>query len=129
MASLLESKFAKQIARGFKGKLLKGVIQRNAGATRDAHGDTIPGAPVSYAFEGVREDFSAFIRAQAGIPDTDVKILFITGLTLTVPMRGDYVKFRKFDQWYHLVKNITKDTAEAHQVWQASVVPPPAGAV
>ncbi|RWB66570.1 hypothetical protein [Mesorhizobium sp.] len=95
MASQLEKQLAKTVAKAFKGKLLKGTLRREVlGTGNDAYGDPNPGTVQTYPFEGIREDYSATFRAQAGIPSTDVRVLIIAGLINTVPKQDDQVLIR-----------------------------------
>lgn len=75
--SLLDGQIADAIYAGFKGKLKTGTLRKvsiGVSAGLDDLGDPIDTAPVSYAFEGFTARYSAFYRAQAGIPDTDLKL-------------------------------------------------------
>lgn len=92
---LLDGQIRDAISAGFKGKLLKGTISRTVpGGGLDENGDPVSVTTQVYQTEGFVEAFSAFYRAQAGIPDTDVKILLIAGLSETEPTRDDVVTFR-----------------------------------
>lgn len=95
MASPLEGQIAKAIYNGFKGRLLKGTLTRSvASGGLDEYGDPVTVTPQSYGCEGIVENFSAFYRAQAGIPDTDVSILILAQSIATVPTKDDTVTFR-----------------------------------
>lgn len=74
---LLDGDLARSIYQGFRGRLLGGVIRRDAApenVTLDAYGDPETTEPTVLPIEGFDENYSAFSRAQAGIPDTDVAI-------------------------------------------------------
>lgn len=93
--ALLEGDIAKAIYAGFRGKLLKGTLTRTVpGGGLDAHGDPIASTVASFPCEGFVENFSAFYRAQAGIPDTDVKVLIFAQSITTVPTKDDVITFR-----------------------------------
>lgn len=59
------------------------------------------------------DTYSAFHKAQAGIPETDVKILIIAGSLSTTPKKNDEIKFR--DKWY---KSRAVDTDPANATWE-----------
>lgn len=111
MASLLEGRIAKAVARGFKGKLRKGQIRRVATAGVDDFGDALPAGVQTFPFEGIREDYSASFRAQAGIPEEDFKVLVIAGLAGVQPSVGDQVFIQK--RWGEVRKLVDSDPAEA----------------
>lgn len=93
--ALLEGDIAKAIYAGFRGKLLKGTLTRTVpGGGLDAHGDPIASTVTNFSCEGFVENFSAFYRAQAGIPDTDVKVLIFAQSITTVPTKDDVITFR-----------------------------------
>lgn len=115
--ALLEGQIRDAIAAGFAGKLLKGTITRTVpGGGLDVNGD--PKAPTTqtYQTQGFVESFSAYYRASAGIPDTDVKITLIGGLTDTVPTKDDRVTFR--GAAYQIRKVLGIDPAEASYTLQ-----------
>jgi len=69
MVSLLERRLKRIVAKAFKGKLTKGTLRRPGATAVDDNGDEIPGQAATYAIgECIRESFSAYYRAQAGIP-------------------------------------------------------------
>jgi hypothetical protein len=121
MASLLEGALAKAIYQGFKGKLLKGVLTRTTpGGTLDANGDPTSVTPSTFTFEGFAENFTAFYRAQAGIPDGDVSILILAQSIGTVPNKDDRVTLR--GATYQLRKQVEQDPANATYRWSGYVV-------
>lgn len=109
---MLDGQIRNAIAAGFKGKLLKGSLTRTTpGGGLDKYGDPVTPTQATYPCEGFVESFSAFYRAQAGIPDTDVKILLIAGLINTVPVKDDRVTFRGVT--YQIRRVLDIDPAEA----------------
>lgn len=109
---MLDGLIRSQIAAGFKGRLLKGTLTRSVpSGGLDEYGDPIGASESSYACEGFVETFSAYYRAQANIPDTDVKILLIAGLIDTVPRKDDKVSFR--GKTYQVRRVLDIDPAEA----------------
>jgi hypothetical protein len=80
MTGLLNGELAASIYAGFKGKLLTGRFYQHAVAESgglDSRGDPLvsePGEPTGIACEGFIDNYSAFSHAQAGIPDTDLKV-------------------------------------------------------
>lgn len=113
MASLLEGALAKTIAKGFRGKLLKGTLRRVGSATVDQYGDPVPGQAVTYAFEGIRESFDARYREQAGIPETDVMVMVLLQSVrpLTEPAQGDQVRIN--GRWLSVRRILDIDPAGA----------------
>lgn len=110
MASILGASTKRTIARAFKGKLRKGTIRRATVASVSDLGDVVAGTPQTFTFEGFREDYSAFYRKQAGIPDTDCKIVMIAGLTGTTPAKDDELLLA--GQWFR-VRRVSGDPADA----------------
>ena len=126
MASPLDGLVRREIARGLRGQLKKGTLRRdNTGTSVDNYGDPVAGTPKLYAFEGIREFFSVFSKAQAGIPDTDVKILFILGLISphTRPIKDDKVYIEH--GWYQIRSILEIDPAGASMTVQAFQIPVP----
>lgn len=121
MASPLESQIAKAIFKGFKGKLLKGVLTRTTpGSTLDSNGDPTGVTTATFGFEGFAENFTAFYRANAGIPDGDVSILILAQSIKTVPNKEDRVTLR--GATYQLRKLVEDDPANATYRWAGYVV-------
>ena len=85
MVSFLENKLRNAIAAGFKGKLLIGSIKRTVSSSVDEYGDPIPGTPEVFRVEGFVDNYSDIYRAQAGIPETDSKVVIILGNSGTEP--------------------------------------------
>ena len=156
MASLLESYVRKQVAKGFKGQLIRGVLLREipgSGSASDegdpwgsswgegddnAWGsswgfDSTPTTYETYNFEGIRDNFNAGFAAQAGIPRTDVRILIILGLItpVTTPLVDDMLRIRGDDgtqKWHKVRAKLTVDPANAHIVLQCFEIATPEGA-
>jgi len=114
MVSLLESAIKKQVAAGFKGKLLPGTLRRETHTTTNGFGDPVSPTVTTYAFEGIRETFDAGYAAGAGIPETDVKVLIIAGLLAAAagqPRKGDKVFIN--GAWHEVRRIIGIDPAGA----------------
>ena len=117
MVSLLESKIKDLIYAGFKGQLLTGTLLRTSeGTSVDSYGDPTGTTTTEYTMEGIVDTYNAFYKTQAGIPDSDVKILIIAGSLSVTPQKDDYVEFR--DVWYK-VRQVSKDPANATWELQA----------
>lgn len=111
MVSQLESQIRKAVADGFRGQLLPGTLLREAPTgSNDEYGDPEFGEPSSHTFEGMVDTYSQFYSAQAGIPDTDVRVLIIAGSLDITPIKTDKVKIR--DKWYQ-IREIRTDPALA----------------
>ena len=88
MASPLDT-LASTIYRGFRGRTFSGVLTRPvASSTKDAHGDAVPGTPLTYTFEGFTDEYSDATRARAGIPEDDL-MLCIFAASMDVPPQQD----------------------------------------
>ena len=125
MASPLESQIKAQVAQAFKGKLLAGTIRRVGATTLDNRGNPVPGAVSTFAFEGIRESYSAVYRAQAGIPAEDVQFLVLLGSTTSAPRQGDQIKLTNTS--WHQVRTIPEvDPAGATAKCQCYAIPDPA---
>lgn len=127
---LLDGDLADSIYRGFKGKLLKGVLRRieqpTSGAL-DAHGDRIDASPIDQACEGFTEAYDAAYRQRAGIPATDLKVcIFAASLKGLVPRQDFKVRLdrKRGSQWYQL-RGAATDPAEALWVCQAFEIEAP----
>lgn len=128
MASLLERQLKQQIAKAFKGKLTKGTLRRTESAGLDSWGDPLANTTTDSAFEGIREDFSALYKAQAGIPDTDVGILILLGsMRPEITPKQDDLVFLKtpWNKWYKCRRVISIDPAGASCRLQAYEIPAP----
>lgn len=91
MASPLEGLIKNAIAKGFKGKLLKGTLNRETGSTVDEFGDVVEGTPQTFVVEGFADKYSEYYKKQAGIPETDFKITLILGNCETEPLKDDTI--------------------------------------
>lgn len=95
MMGLLDGQIRSAIWKGFKGKLLKGTLTRTVPSVAvNEYGDPISTTPQTFTLEGFVENFSAYYRAQAGIPDTDVKLLVFAESVSTEPTKDDVISFR-----------------------------------
>ena len=119
---LLDGQLAKAIYAGFKGRLLKGRLYRTEtgeSAGLDELGDEVAPSLVSYGLEGFDDNYSAFYRATAGIPDTDVKVcIFAASLPAGIrPTKDDRVVLIRAgaERWFQLRADAT-DPAEA--LWE-----------
>lgn len=124
MASLLDSFIKNTVAQKFKGRLSVGSLRRETNLTLDSAGDPVAGPPTFHPFEGIRDTFSAFFAAQAGIPLTDSKILIIAGSINTIPTQDDKVLIR--GQWFQLRRLTARDPANATFEFAAFEIAPPA---
>ena len=106
MVSPLETQVKKQVASAFRGRLLTGTLRRVASSALDTRGDPVPGAAATFAFEGIRESYSARYREQAGIPVEDVQFLVLLGSVSPAPepRRGDQIKLSNTP--WHQVREI-----------------------
>lgn len=111
MASPLESQIRKAVNQGFKGQLLSGTYRRHTpGAGVDEFGDPSAGTHTTESVNGIVDSYSAFYKATANIPDSDVRVLIIAGSLSLTPQKDDQVKFR--ETWYQ-VRQISRDPARA----------------
>lgn len=120
MASFLDG-MAGSIYAGFKGKLHPGVIRRlGAGTGLDGHGRPENPAPVIHKCEGFEDDYSAFRRAQDGIPRDSCRInIFAASIEPALePTKDMLVRLdsARGSQWYKLRERI--ETDPAHALWQ-----------
>jgi hypothetical protein len=122
MASLLEGAIAKAIYAGFRGKLLKGTLRRNAvSGGLDGLGDAAAATPADYPLEGFRDTYSAYTRAAAGIPDTDAKLVILARSVSVRPQQGDRIWL--CDAWWQIKGVPETDPATATYSCQGYVVP------
>jgi len=104
MASILDQ-IPKQIYQGFRGKLRSGTLRRHSNdplLALDENGETATPLIETWSCQGFVDNYSKFLRAQAGIPDSDMQInIFASSLTSgVVPKIQDYVTFA--GGWYQL---------------------------
>ena len=127
----LDGDLASQIYKGFKGKLLIGVIRQRALADSgalDALGDPIELAATDTAIEGFVENYDTAYAAKAGIPQTDIAVnIFGKSCPGVVPGKDEIVRFRQggIDTWYQL-RAAKTDPALALYSCRAFVIPEPA---
>lgn len=125
--ALLTGDIAKAIFNGFKGLLLTGELRRvTPSSAVDEYGD--PLAPtISYtAIEGFTSRYSAYYKAQAGIPDTDLKVsIFAQSAPALTPNKDDKVTFQ--NRWYQ-IRAVDVDPATALWVCQSFEIDPPVDA-
>jgi hypothetical protein len=131
---LLDGGLAKSVYEGFRGKLLPGSLIKTAapvGAALDSHGDPVSTGAVTVLVEGFSEHYSAFVRATAGIPATDLKLnLFGAPLSAAgvVPFKGDVCSLTRngVPTWYLITGKCEVDPAGALWVCQAAETKAPA---
>lgn len=125
MASPLDGKMRRDIAKAFRGKLKKGRIRVVEVASLDDFGDAAPGDPVEAVFDGIQENFNAMWAAQAGIPDTDLSVLIILGSIkpqTVVPAQDTLIYIE--NQWVRVRKVLGTDPANATMRLQCYVENP-----
>lgn len=112
MARFTEGPLRRALAAGFKGHLSTGIIRRYT-YTMNSFGDRVPSGHTDYTFEGIRDDFNALYRAQAGIPDSDVRVMVILGLVKppTTPVQTDKIFIK--NQWHEVRQVLEIDPADA----------------
>jgi hypothetical protein len=136
MTSFLAGPLAKQIARAFKGRLLVGTLYRDAPSTLDAYGDPVnaSGDFLDYTFTGMRESFDARYRAQALIPETDVKIMILIASLrpiTTITQNDQASRISLLDRlsnvmfWYQVRRVLEIDPASATAILQCYQIPSP----
>lgn len=119
MASTLEgvnNLIRREIAKGFKNQLVKGVVRRELVSGVDSNGDPIVTGFTDYQFEGIRDNFNRRFAIQAGIPVTDVRILIILGLVGILPAADDKVRIRDStgqQKWHQVRSVLSVDPANA----------------
>ena len=119
--SILESRLRAEVYKAFKGKLLNGVLRRATLGSVDSYGDPTK-THTTYTLQGIVDLYSEFYKVQAGIPDSDVKLLIIAGSLSVTPRKDDQVKFR--DTWYQ-VRKVDTDPALATWTLQSFVIENP----
>jgi hypothetical protein len=127
---LLDGDLAESIYQGFKGKLLSGIFYQRivpeSGAL-DALGDPTDLGYTPTPCEGFTDGYSAFTRAQAGIPETDLKLcIFANSMPGVVPTQGNFavLNTKLGPKWYEVRKRAT-DPAVALWECQAFEIPEP----
>lgn len=131
MASLLDSKLKATVAKAFKGRLTRGVLRRQSFTTMDSAGDLGTPTVTSFNFEGIQGSFSAYYKAQAEIPETDVSILVLQGsfkpaTVITKQDQGNLIYLNTpWNKWYEIRKLLEVDPANASVKLQCYEVPTP----
>lgn len=124
MASPLESQISKAIYAGFRGKLLEGTLRRSVNAVSgglDSLGDAAAFGLQDYRLEGFRDAYSAYTRAQAGIPATDSKLVIIARSVAVRPQQGDKIWID--GNWWQIRGTPDTDPATATYTCQGFIVP------
>lgn len=116
---LSNSGLRSKLARGFKGRLLVGVLTRSNNGDVDDHGIPIT-TTSTYRVEGFVDNYSAFYRKSAGIPENDVNVVLIAGNCDVDPIKDDRVKFANFPQYQ--IRQVETDPAIAHFQCQSFAV-------
>lgn len=105
-----------ELAKGFKGKLLVGVLTRKVNGAVDDYG--IPSTvEEKYIVEGFVDNYSAFYRQSAGIPINDVNVVLIAGNCDTDPIKDDRVKFPNYPNYQ--IRVVDVDPAIGHYECQS----------
>jgi len=119
--AILDGDIASAIFKGFKGKLLTGLIRQRtvpSSGALDQYGDPIDLEATDTAIEGFVENYDDAYRARAGIPETDLQVnIFAKSAPAITPGKDDIVKFTRgtVDTWYQL-RRVKTDPALA--LWQ-----------
>lgn len=125
MARLLDGAIARIVAGAFRGKLKVTTLRKpgRAGGLDD-NGDAIPAPATTYSCEGYTDEYTAYFRAVAGIPQTDSKVCIIAGSLPRgiAPGRDDQVYVG--GKWYQL-REANTDPATALWECQAYEIPEP----
>jgi hypothetical protein len=128
---LLDGQLASAIYAGFKGKLLIGSFRQAtvpASGALDSYGDPIDAGYVDTPCQGFADEYSAFYRAQAGIPDDSVKVcIFAKSMPGITPAKDDKVKLTQAGvaTWYQ-VRSVATDPATALWTLESFTIPEPA---
>jgi len=127
---LLDGDLAASIYEGFKGRLLSGTFYQRRipdSGGLDQLGDPQDLGYDDFKCEGFVDDYSAFTRAQAGIPDTDLKLcIFAESMPGVVPEQANFavLNTKLGPKWYEVRKRAT-DPAVALWECQAFEIPEP----
>lgn len=124
---LLDGDLAKSIFEAFKGRLLSGEVRREAapvsGGT-DAHGDPVEHDLQTFEVEGYIDTYSRMLRAQAGIPDSAIKVcIFSQSSPDYSPHKDDLVRLGS--RWTRLIGPFSIDPAGALWEGQAEEIAAP----
>ena len=113
MSTLLKGKIRKAIAKGFKGKLLKGTLTRRNSSTVDPNtGFPTNTTPQSFTVEGFHDNYNETFRVGAGIPETDSQIILIAGNCQIEPKKDDKIIFPNYPSFQ--IRKIKTDPDKAH---------------
>lgn len=136
MAGLLDGGLDRSIYQGFRGKLLKGVIRQAivaVGSALDARGDPAKLAPQTSKIEGFTENYSTLVRAQAGIPSTDLQLnIFAASMPGIKPEIGNQCRLdrkaggRTVSSWYQVRGPVEIDPAGVLWICQSFEIRAPA---
>jgi hypothetical protein len=133
VAGLIDSGLDRSIYAAFRGKLLKGVLRRlvtPAGGALDGDGDPEAATTQLIKLEGFTEAYSRFSRAQAGIPDTDLKLNIFAGSMRGVrPAIGNQARLDRrggASTWYQIKGPVDIDPAGVLWVCQSFEIEAPA---
>ena len=100
-----------EIQRGFAGKLRKCTLMRMVSSQQDDLGDAAGTVKKTWQFDGMRDSFNAAFAVQAGIPNTDVRILIIAGSLAVEPRIDDKIQCE--GRWFQLRQRVDVDPATA----------------
>lgn len=129
---LLDGDLAESIFRGFKGRLLAGILRQRAvpdSGALDALGDPEDLAQVDTSLEGFFEDYDAAYIARAALPKDSVKVcIFAKSCPDVTPTKDDLVRLTRagIAYWFQL-RRVQSDPASA--LWEcpdAFRIPEPA---
>lgn len=116
---LLDGDLAKSIYAGFKGKLLTGIYRLEAvpsSAGNDDHGDPLITDPEDVPMQGFWDEYNLAFKAQAGIPQGDVKVcIFAESMPDVKPSQDGIVRFDtpgKPSRWFQ-IRQVQTDPATA----------------
>lgn len=115
MTSLLDGGLARIIGRAVDGLMLDGVLTRGVSTTADERGNPEE-TDDTYPCRGFTEDYTAFYRAQAGVPAGDVKVNILAASIATTPLIDDRVTMRGAT---YRIRSVTTDPAHALWVCQS----------
>lgn len=123
MTSPLQNQIRKEINKGLGPQMLEGTLRRAApSSSLDSYGDPSSTSYTTYTCKGIIDTYTAYYKTQAGIPDTDVKLLILGGSLSVTPQKDDQVKFRS--SWYK-VRRVMTDPALAAYELQSFEIPDP----
>lgn len=131
VVGLLDGDLRDAIYQGFRGRLLSGALRRPAIPTSTnlaPNGDPLDsGYDDDVPIEGFNDQYSAFVRAQPGFPQTDLKLCIFGGSAPNLtPKANDLVRWDRPTgaQWFRLREGdgaIRVDPATA--LWECQALP------